>query len=186
MDCGQSWSTRSGHPWATGTDRASASCRSSRQLNPTPSSNLLGEITGFQPPNSKIEVSHQPLASSPIASRRQLVYSCRLSCESCAMLPDEFVALGPGKLRRAAVLRRLKRPGCRGERDFSPVIGPNTQPTDALLEACRFPVEMGTAPSLLRMLPARRVGRRMEFQPWYRGRRSLPKHPRVSRAASGW
>jgi hypothetical protein len=37
------------------TDRASASCWSNPQLNPTTSSNLL-EITGFQPPNSKIDL----------------------------------------------------------------------------------------------------------------------------------
>ena len=31
-ECGQSCSTRPGDPWPTGTDRAAASCRSSRQL----------------------------------------------------------------------------------------------------------------------------------------------------------
>jgi hypothetical protein len=36
-------------PRATRTDGAWASCRSSRQLKPPPSSNLLREITGFQP-----------------------------------------------------------------------------------------------------------------------------------------
>jgi hypothetical protein len=34
-----------------GADRALASCRSSRQLKPTPSSHLFLEIVGFQPPN---------------------------------------------------------------------------------------------------------------------------------------
>jgi hypothetical protein len=36
---------------ASGTDGPLASCRSSRQLKPTPSSNLLHKITGFRPPN---------------------------------------------------------------------------------------------------------------------------------------
>ena len=36
---------------ATGADRAWASCRSSRKLKPTPSSNLVQEIIGFQPNN---------------------------------------------------------------------------------------------------------------------------------------
>jgi hypothetical protein len=40
-----------GDPWATGVDRAWASCRSSRQLKSMPSSNLVREITGFQPNN---------------------------------------------------------------------------------------------------------------------------------------
>ena len=42
---------------------ALASCRSSRQLKPTPSSNLVHEIIGFQPNNSRIGVSQHPLAS---------------------------------------------------------------------------------------------------------------------------
>jgi hypothetical protein len=61
-DCGQSCSTRPGDPWPTGTDRAAASCRSSRQLKATPSSNFLLEITGLPPPNYRIEVLRQPLA----------------------------------------------------------------------------------------------------------------------------
>jgi hypothetical protein len=64
-DCGQSCSTRPGDPWPTGTDRAAASCRSSRQLKATPSSNCLLEITGLPPPNYRIEVLRQPLASDP-------------------------------------------------------------------------------------------------------------------------
>jgi hypothetical protein len=36
---------------APGTDGALASCRSNRQLKSTPSSNLVREITGFQPNN---------------------------------------------------------------------------------------------------------------------------------------
>jgi hypothetical protein len=62
-DCGQSCSTRPGDPWPTGTDRAAASCRSSRQLKATPLSNFLLEITGLPPPNYRIEVLRQPLAS---------------------------------------------------------------------------------------------------------------------------
>src|SRR5216683_1499817 len=38
-------------PRACGTDGPLASCRSSRQLKPTPSSNLLHKFTGFLPPN---------------------------------------------------------------------------------------------------------------------------------------
>jgi hypothetical protein len=49
-----------------------------------------------------------------------------------------------------------------------------------------FPVETGQSPSPLRMLPARRAERRTEFQPSCLDRRNLPKHLRVSRAASGW
>src|SRR5664279_6445223 len=45
------------------TDQALASYRSSRQLRPTPSSNLPHEITGFQAPNRRIGVLQQPLAS---------------------------------------------------------------------------------------------------------------------------
>ena len=45
------WSTRPGDPRACGTDGPLASCRSSRQLKPTPSSNLLHKFTGFRPPN---------------------------------------------------------------------------------------------------------------------------------------
>jgi len=46
--------------------------------------------------------------------------------------------------------------------------------------------ETGQAPSLLRMLPARRSGRRTEFQRWCQGRRNLPGRPRVSQAVSSW
>jgi hypothetical protein len=65
-NCGQSCSTRPGDPWPTGTDRAAASCRSSRQLRATPSSNFLLEITGLPPPNYRIEVLRQPLASTDL------------------------------------------------------------------------------------------------------------------------
>ncbi len=101
VDCGQSWSTRSGHPWATGTDRASASCRSSPQLNPTPSSNLLGEITGFQPPNSKIGVLHQPLARR-FAGRKRRRSGHNLRLRKCYLSGD---CCGQEKTPRAVKLR---------------------------------------------------------------------------------
>src|SRR5713101_5383191 len=40
-----------GDPQATGTDGALPSCRSSRQLKPTPSSDLSTKLLGFQPLN---------------------------------------------------------------------------------------------------------------------------------------
>src|ERR1700730_14224692 len=57
------WPGSPADPWATGTERVLASCRSSRQLKPTPSSSLLHEITGFQPPNLRIGVLQHPLAT---------------------------------------------------------------------------------------------------------------------------
>src|SRR5229473_7711466 len=51
VECEQYWSTRAGDPRAPGTDGALPSCRSSRQLKPTPSSDLSTKLLGFQPLN---------------------------------------------------------------------------------------------------------------------------------------
>jgi hypothetical protein len=57
VDCGQSWSTRLGDLWATGTDRALASCRSSTQAgnsNQCPSRTLFSRNCWLKPPILKI------------------------------------------------------------------------------------------------------------------------------------
>jgi hypothetical protein len=67
VDCGQSWSTRPGEPWATGTDGTLASCRSSRQLKPTTRATFFHEITAF---NCRIEESR-------FCNRLELGYASR-------------------------------------------------------------------------------------------------------------
>jgi hypothetical protein len=67
VDCGPSWSTRLGDPWATGTDRAWTSCRSSGQTvnsNQHLEQTLLPEVTGSNHQFLNICVSQEPLASS--------------------------------------------------------------------------------------------------------------------------
>src|ERR1700691_2565481 len=49
IDCGQYWSTRPGEPRATGTDGSWQVAGHGRQLKPSPSSNLVQKIIGFQP-----------------------------------------------------------------------------------------------------------------------------------------
>ena len=63
IDCGQYWSTRLGESWATGTDRALASCRSGGNAgnsNQHPRAHILRENTGSNHQFPKFGVSQHP------------------------------------------------------------------------------------------------------------------------------
>jgi len=98
-DCGQSWSTWLGDPWATGADRAWASCRSSGQAgnsNQHLEHTLLREITGSNHQFSRIGVSQQPLASGSdpvsLAQHQQQIAGKKTVFERVRDMPDQTLA----------------------------------------------------------------------------------------------